>query len=263
MTAVIGALREAAGRHELLWTLAARQVRARYKQTVLGAGWAVLQPLMLMAICAFVFGRVARVPSDGLPYPLFAYSGLVFWTYTAVAVSVGTTIVVANADLVRKIYFPRELLPLSVVIAGTVDLAVAVGVLGVLMAWYGVVPTAAAVAVVPVFALHVVFLTGVVLVTSALHVRARDVGHAVPVAVQIWMLASPVAYPASLVPEGARALYVLNPMAPLLEGYRAALLHARAPDWATLGMAAQVSVAVLGAGYLLFKRMEADFADVV
>jgi lipopolysaccharide transport system permease protein len=248
---------------ELLYFLVWRDLKVRYRQTVIGAGWAILQPLMTMVIFTAVFSRAAKIPSDGLPYPIFSYSALLPWTLFAGALTRGGGSVVSNANLVSKIYFPRLILPLSGIISPLVDFAMAFVILGVMMIWYGT-PLSWAILALPLF-LILALLTAlaVSLWLSALDVRYRDVGHTIPFLVQVWMFASPIAYPLNLVPEKWRAVYSLNPMAGVIEGFRWALLGKASPDFGVIIISSIMVLALLLPGILFFKHTERTFADVV
>ena len=254
-------LREVWQARELLYFLVWRDVKVRYKQTVLGIGWSVLQPFLTMVVFTIFFGRLAKVPSDGVPYPVFSLAALVPWTYFATAASNGSASLVGNQHLVAKVYFPRVLVPLAAVLMPVVDLAVSFGMLIVLMAWYHVVPTPAIVAL-PLYALlGVLTAFAVTLWTSALTVRYRDVRYVLPFVIQIWLFISPVAYPASMVPERWRPLYALNPMATVVEGFRSSLLGTPAPG--SMTMVALVTVAAaLAAGVAYFRSVEGSIVDL-
>jgi lipopolysaccharide transport system permease protein len=248
---------------ELLLFLVWRDVKVRYKQTVLGAVWAILQPLMTMAIFTVVFSRLAKVPSDGLPYPIFAYTALLPWGYFSQALSRASGSLVGSSHLITKVYFPRLILPLSSAAAPIVDLAIAFLVLGGMMAWYRIAPGWGILAL-PLLLL-IAFLTAlaVSLWLSALNVRYRDIGHIVPFLIQFWMYASPIAYPASLVPERWRSLYALNPMVGVVEGFRWALLGKEAPDFGIMLVSGLAVLALLLGGLVYFRRTERTFADLV
>ena len=247
---------------ELLYFLVWRDIKVRYKQTVLGAAWAVLQPVATMAVFAVFLGRLAHVPSDGLPYPLFSFSGLVPWTYFATAVTGGAMSVVGSQQLISKVYFPRLLVPLAATATPLVDFAVAMATLVAMLAWYHVTPTAAVVwlPLLILFAAATAFAVSLWL--SALMVVYRDVRYLVPFFMQFWMFATPVAYPASLVPQKWRALYALNPMTGVIEGFRWALVGGPAPGAIVLVSAAAVAVLLVG-GVFFFRRLEGTFADVI
>src|SRR5438105_538553 len=209
---------------ELLGFLAWRDIKVRYKQTALGAAWAILQPVMTMMVFSIFFGRLAKVPSDGIPYPVFAYAALLPWQLFAFALSESANSLVASQNLIKKVYFPRLVIPIASVLAGLVDFAIAFVVLIGLMAYYGIRPTAA-VAALPLFILFaVVSALSVGLWLSALNVQYRDVRYVIPFLTQFWMFVTPVAYPSSLVPEKWRTLFGLNPMSGVVEGFRLALL---------------------------------------
>lgn len=248
---------------ELLYFLVWRDIKVRYKQTVIGGAWAILQPLMTMLIFAVIFGRFAKIPSDGLPYPIFAYAGLLPWTYFSQAIGRSVAGLVSDASMIRKVYFPRLIIPLALTAAPVLDFVLSFLVLLGMMAWFGITPTRGALAL-PLFLL-LAFLTALSasLWLSALNVRYRDVGHTIPFLTQIWMYASPVAYPTSLVPEQWRLLYSLNPMAGVIEGFRWALLGNKSPDILAMAVSAAVVLVLLAGGILYFKRMERTFADVI
>jgi homopolymeric O-antigen transport system permease protein len=256
-------LRDIIAYHELLYFLILRLVKLRYKQTFFGAGWAVLQPLLAMAAFTLVFGRLARLPSDGLPYAVFAYTALVPWTYFANALTQASNSLVENERMLTKVYFPRALLPLASVLAGLLDVGIAIVVLFGLMAAYGLAPSANiwSLPAFVAFATLTAFATGLWL--SALNVRYRDVRHAVPFLVQFWLFVTPVAYSSGLVPLKWRAWYGLNPMVGVVDGFRWALLGR--PDLP--GPAAAVSaftvLVLLVGGLSYFRRTERTFADII
>jgi lipopolysaccharide transport system permease protein len=256
-------LAELAEHGHLVLSFAKRDVRARYKQTAFGIAWAIVQPFSLMVVFTLVFSKFAGVPSDGVPYPVFAYSALLFWTFFAMSVSQGTLAMAANAMLVRKIYFPRETLLLAVLLSASLDLAVSSAIFAGLLVYYQIPVGLSVFWVVPVLAVQVAFTLGLICVTSAVHVHFRDVGHGLPLLMQLWMFASPVAYPLTVVPAWLRPIYLLNPMAGIIEAYRRVILHREAPDFESLGVGVVVAVVLLTAGYLLFKRAERTFADVI
>ena len=247
---------------ELLYFLAWRDLKVRYKQTALGAAWVVMQPLLVALIFTIFLGRLARVPSDGVPYPLFAYTGLLPWTFFSGAVANSGNSLVGNANLITKVYFPRTLIPVAAVIARLADLAVAFAVAVAMMAYYGVALTWNFALLPALVALLTLLALGLSMWFSALNVRYRDVGVALPVALQLLMFASPVAYPSSLVPPAWRTAYALNPLVGLIEGFRAALLG-RPMDWAALGVSAAVTAVLLVYSAYTFRRRERGFADVV
>jgi lipopolysaccharide transport system permease protein len=246
---------------ELLYFLVWRDIKVRYKQTALGIAWSVLQPFLTMVVFTIFFGRLAKVPSDGVPYPLFSLAALVPWTYFATAASNGSASLVGNQHLIAKVYFPRILVPLAAVLMPAVDLAVSFGMLVVLLAWYHVVPTAAIIALPLYVALGVLTAFAVTLWTSALSVRYRDARYIMPFVIQIWLFISPVAYPASMVPERWRLLYALNPMATVVEGFRSSLLGTPGPG-AMAAAAVVVVAAALAAGAAYFRSVEGSIVDL-
>jgi len=247
---------------ELLYFLVWRDIKVRYKQTALGVAWAVLQPLFTMLIFTIFFGRLAKVPSDGVPYPLFAYCGLLPWQLFVRSITDSAGSLVSNQSLITKVYFPRLVIPLSGVLAGLVDFALAFGLLIVLMVFYGTAPTPNVVFL-PLFVLMAVgSALAVGLWLSALNVKYRDVRHTIPFLTQCWLFVTPIAYPSSLVPPEWRAVYGLNPLAGVVDGFRWALLGSGAPG-SIVFVSAVVVIAGLVAGLYYFRRMETSFADVV
>lgn len=248
---------------ELLFLLAARDISVRYRQTVLGIAWALIQPVVTMVIFSIVFGRLAQVPSDGLPYPIFVYCALLPWQLFSTALSAASNSLVSNQQLLTKVYFPRLVIPLAAVLVGLVDFGVAFLVLVAMMLYYGIVPTVAVVAL-PIFVLLALATAlAVGLWLCALNVRFRDVRHAIPFLTQAWLFATPIAYPSSLVPESWRALYGLNPMAGVVDGFRWALLGRGAPPVELLVVALVVVGLVMFGGLYYFRRTEQTFADFV
>jgi lipopolysaccharide transport system permease protein len=248
---------------DLITSFALRDIKARYKQSVLGVAWALLQPLSMMVVFTLVFSLFAKVPSDGIPYPVFAYSALIFWTFFSNAVTGGTGAMVSNAPLIRKIYFPRETLLIAVLLAGLLDLGVASLLFVGLLFYYKIALSLAALWVFPLLLVQITLTFGVISLTSAVHVNFRDIGHGLPLVVQLWMFATPVAYPISVIPGWLRPFYVLNPMAPIVDGYRRALILGAAPDLPALGLSVATTVIVTGVALSVFKRAARTFADVI
>jgi lipopolysaccharide transport system permease protein len=248
---------------ELLYFLVWRDVKVRYKQTIIGAAWAILQPLMTMIIFTVIFGNFANIPSDGLPYSIFAYTALMPWNYFSQAISRGGMSLVGDANLIGKVYFPRLIIPIASVVAPLIDFFLSFLVLIVMIAWFGIVP-GWNIVYLPIFLL-LALMTGlaVVLWLSPLNVRYRDVSHTIPFLTQFWLYASPVAYPVSLVPEKWRLLYSLNPMVGVIEGFRWTLLGAEAPPFGVIAVSTAMVVVLLLGGIVFFKRMERTFADVI
>jgi lipopolysaccharide transport system permease protein len=248
---------------EVLYILAWRDIKVRYKQTAIGVSWVLLQPLIMVLIFTAIFGRWAKVPSDGVWYPVFALTALLPWTYFAQAITRSGESVAANDKLITKIYFPRLLLPLSAIVTPLVDLALSMVLLfGMLM--YAGIPLTWKVSTLPGFILLAMLTAmGLSLFTSAMNVKYRDVRHAIPFVMQIWMFLTPIVYPVSLVPEQWRFLYGFNPMAGVIEGFRWALLGQTAPDPVVIAESVVVLLVVLFAGMVYFRRMERQFADVI
>jgi lipopolysaccharide transport system permease protein len=255
-------LRELWEYRELLYILAWRDVKVRYKQTAIGAAWAILQPLLTMALFSVLFGRFAGLPSGGVPYPLFVFAALLPWQLFARALSDSSISLVANQSLISKVYFPRLMIPLSAVLAGLVDFGITLLLLFGIMLFYGIVPTLA-ILMLPLFLLLAIAAAlAVGLWLSALNVQYRDVMYAIPFLAQFWFFATPIAYSSSIVPERWRLLFGLNPMTGVVEGFRWALLGTEAPSSLLLVSAAVVVVLLVG-GLIYFRRMEDSFADVI
>jgi len=255
-------LREFWKYRELLYFLVWRDIKVRYKQTALGAAWAILQPVMTMVVFSVFFGRLAKVPSDGIPYPIFAYAALLPWQLFAYALSESANSLVGSQNLIKKVYFPRLVVPVASVLAGLVDFAISFVVLIGLMAYYGIRPTPA-VALLPLFILlAVASALSVGLWLSALNVQFRDVRYTIPFLTQFWMFVTPVVYPSSLVPEKWRSLFGLNPMAGVVEGFRWALLGKSTSPGPLLWVSIAAVLALLIGGLIYFRRMESIFADV-
>jgi lipopolysaccharide transport system permease protein len=248
---------------ELLYFLVWRDVMVRYKQTALGAAWAVIQPFCTMVVFSLFFGRLAKIPSDGIPYPIFAYAALVPWTFFANGLGQSANSLVGSANLIKKVYFPRLMIPIATVLSEGVDFCIAFLVLLAMMLYYGVVPTANVVWLPFFLLLALTTSLGVGLWLSALNVYFRDVRYVVPFITQFWLFATPVAYPSSLLAEPWRTLYGLNPMVGVVEGFRWALLGSGPAPGAMAGISALVTSALLISGALYFRRMEKTFADVV
>ena len=256
-------LRELVRYRELVWFLAWRDVKVRYKQAVLGALWAILQPLVAMAVFTVVFGRLAGIPSDGVPYPLFAYAALLPWQLFAHALSESSQSLVANRSLVTKVWFPRLAIPLATVIAGLLDFLLALAVFFPLLLAHGRTPGPELV-LLPIFALLAAGTAlGAGLWLAALNVQYRDVRYVVPFLTQTWMFATPIVYPASLVPEAWRPVFALNPLVGVVEGFRHALLGTPAPGVVPLAVSVLAALGLLGSGALYFRRMERTFADAI
>ena len=256
-------LKELFDYRELLYFLVWRDVKVRYKQTALGASWAIIQPFFTMVVFSLFFGKLAKIPSDGVPYPIFSFAALVPWTFFASSLTNASNSLVGSSNLIKKVYFPRLAIPTATVLSGLVDLGIAFGMLVAMMFWYGVVPT------VNIFWLPLLVLLalavslGVGLWLSALNVQYRDVKYVVPFLTQFWLFATPVAYPSSLLSGRWRSIYALNPMVGVVEGFRWALLGARTQPLAIVAVSSISALIILISGAFYFRRMERTFADVV
>lgn len=247
---------------ELLQTFVIRDIKVRYKQTALGATWAVIQPLFMMVVFTLFFGRLAKIPSEGIPYPIFSYAALLPWTLFAEGLSRSTGSMISNAGIMTKVYFPRLILPLSSAISPLVDFAIAFVILLGMMLYFGFYPTVNIIWLPAFILLALATSLGVGLWLSALNVQYRDFQYTVPFLIQLWLFASPVVYPSTLLPEPYRIIYGLNPMAGVIEGFRWALLGTSPPS-SLMAVSIGVAIAILISGAFYFRRMEKTFADVV
>ena len=248
---------------ELLYFLTWRDIKVRYKQTLLGATWAIIQPFFTMVVFSLFFGKLAGVPSDGIPYPLFSFAALVPWTFFAYSLSQSANSLVGNANLIQKVYFPRLVIPVSSVLSGAVDFFLAFGVLLGMMLFYGFWPGWGILWLLPLLLLILVTALSVGLWLAALNVEYRDVRYTVPFLTQFWLFATPIAYPSSLLPEPWRTLYGINPMAGVVEGFRWILLGVPQAPGPMIFASALVSLALLVGGVFYFRRMEKTFADLI
>lgn len=248
---------------ELLYFLTWREVKVRYKQTALGAAWALIQPLVTMVVFSIFFGRLAKVPSDGLPYPLFAFTALVPWMFFSNALSQASSSLVDNTNLLTKVYFPRLTIPISAILSGTVDFVLAFVLLLGMLTYYHVTPTLTIVWIPFFFLLAVMSALGAGLWFSALNVQYRDVRYVIPFLTQLWMFATPIAYPSSLLHEPWRTMFGINPMTGVVEGFRWALLGTHTRPTGVLLASALTTVVMLTGGAFYFRRMENTFADVI
>jgi lipopolysaccharide transport system permease protein len=248
---------------ELLYFLVWRDVKVRYKQTALGAAWAIIQPFFTMIVFSLFFGRLAKVPSDGIPYPIFSYAALVPWTFFAYGLGQASNSLVSSSNLITKVYFPRLIIPISTVLSGVVDFALAFAVLLAMMLYYGVIPTINVLWLPLFLLLALVTALGVGLWLSSLNVKYRDVRYVVPFITQFWMFATPIAYPSSLLSEPWRTIYGLNPMVGVVEGFRWALLGAKTAPGPIIAASSLAAVIILIGGAFYFRRMEKTFADLV
>lgn len=253
----------AAAYWQLLVNLTRREVKGRYSQSLLGIGWAVAQPLAMMAVFTLVFSRLGNISADGVAYPLFAYAGLVPWFFFMNSVNSGTMSLVQYRNIVTKTYFPREIIPIAQVCARLLDFAAASSVFALLLIYYRVDVTRWTALAPMLFVLLVAFTTGVTLLTSAVNVFYRDVSPVVQIVLQLWLYVTPIAYPIAKVPERWRRWIAANPLSGIIEGLRSAIVYGREPDWPLLGVSAALSATVLIGAFVLFKRLDKYFADVI
>ena len=263
---VFGQLSELTLYTDLIITLSQHRIKVRYKQSLLGLAWAILQPLSLMVIYTVIFSLVARIPTNGTPYAIFVLVGLLPWTYFSTALTTATNSLVSHINLITKVYFPREILPLTYVIAAFFDFMIATVMLALMMIYYRVPLTANVLFAIPVIFIMTLFAMAMALIFSATQVRFRDVGVGIPLLLQIWMFATPVVYPlsaAAKLPEVWRLIYMLNPMVGVIESFRRTVLYGQEPDYTSLGIALIISVLLLPAAYVYFKKTEATAADII
>jgi lipopolysaccharide transport system permease protein len=249
--------------HELLYFLTWRDIKIRYKQTILGAAWAIIQPFFTMVVFSLFFGRLAKVPSDGIPYPIFSYAALVPWTFFAHGLAQSSNSLIDSANLIRKVYFPRLTIPIATVLSGVVDFTLAFIVLLGLMLFYGITPTVNVFWLPLLLMLALVTALGVGLWLAAMNVQFRDVRYTVPFLTQFWLFATPIAYPSSLLAEPWRTLYGINPMVGVVEGFRWALLGTETAPGPIVIVSSLAALGLLASGVFYFRRMEKTFADVV
>jgi lipopolysaccharide transport system permease protein len=248
---------------ELFFFLVWRDVKVRYKQTALGAAWAVIQPFFTMVVFTIFFGRLAKMPSDGIPYPIFTYAALVPWTYFSTSLTFSGNSLVTNSNLITKVYFPRVALPAACALGGLVDFVIASAVLLGLMVYYDIA-LSWEFALWPLLVLPVVMLVlGVGMIFAALNVKYRDVKHGIPFGLQLWLFLTPIIYPTSIVPERFRFLASLNPLVGMIEAFRAALLPERSIEWASVAQSLAIILVVLAGGAMYFRRTEREFADFI
>jgi lipopolysaccharide transport system permease protein len=248
---------------ELLMNLTKREVKGRYSQSFFGVAWAVAQPLATMAVFTIVFSRLAKMPSGGVPYPIFAYAALVPWFFFSNSVATGTMGLITYRNIVTKTYFPREIVPLSQICSRFIDFFAAAALYTVLMVYYGVALGPWALMTPVFFALMVLFTVGFTLATSAINVFYRDVNPVVQIALQLWLYLTPVAYPLAAVSARYRPLFMLNPLSAVVEGFRSSLVFGRAPDWQLTGMSTAITLVLFVGAFVMFKRMDKYFADVI
>ncbi|RME74317.1 MAG: ABC transporter permease [Chloroflexi bacterium] len=259
----LSAFRELYDYRELLYVWSLRDLKARYKQSLFGFAWAIFQPLALTAVFVVAFSYFIRLPSDGLPYPIFVFAAMLPWSFFARSLNTGITSIVLNMHLVTKIYFPRAIFPLTNIVTGFADFLMGLVVFIGLMFYYQVPLNPAMLTLPLLFVVQLLLMAGLALGASALNVFYRDIGQMTPLLLQIWMYACPIIYPLSIIPDWIRPFYMLNPMAVIIHSYRQVILQGQAPNWGEVGLAAVISAAVFVGGYLIFKRLEDQFADII
>ena len=258
-----GSVQELWRYRELFFFFVWRDIKVRYKQTLLGGAWAIIQPFFTMLVFTLFFRRLANMPSDGIPYPIFSYSALLPWTYFSMAIKSAGNSVVTNKDLITKVYFPRVTMPAAATFSGLLDFAIASGVLLLMMLYYSVRPSWGLL-LWPVLVLPLVMLAlAVGMIFAAVNVKYRDIKYALPFFIQLWLFLTPIIYPTSIVPERFRFLVALNPLTGIIEAFRASLLPTRAVDWGLLGISVAIIVGLLAIGTAFFRKTERAFADIV
>lgn len=248
---------------EVLLNIVIREIKVKYRQSILGCLWAILQPLATMAMFTVIFAYFIKIPSDGIPYPIFSFAALLPWTFFATSLSFAIPSIVSNMSLVTKIYLPREIFPIASVLAAFIDFSIASIIFTAMLVFYKIPLTLNVLYILPILVLQILFILGISLIASAINVYYRDVRYVIPLVIQLWMYISPVIYPVSLVPSHLKYLYMLNPMASLIDSYRRVLILGVKPDFFYLGIASIVIIALLIFSYRFFKKVEMSFADVI
>jgi lipopolysaccharide transport system permease protein len=248
---------------ELVFFLTWRDIKARYKQTALGVAWAVLQPVMTMIVFTLFFGRLGTMPSDGVPYPLFSFAGLVPWSLLVYGLNQAANSLVTSQNLITKVYFPRLIIPIATVLSGVIDMGIAFAILIGMMVWYGIAPTLHVLWAVPLMGLAATTALGIGSWLAALNIQYRDVRYAVPFLTQLWLLATPIAYPSSMLSEPWRTVYAVNPMVTVVDGFRYALLGTGGVPLSVAATSTVAALVLLVSGVLYFRQMEESFADLV
>ncbi len=248
---------------ELLFQLTLRQIKSRYKQSVLGVSWALIRPFGMMVVFTIIFSKFMQIPSDGIPYPIFSYCALLPWILFSSSLSSGINSMTSNVSLIQQIYFPREIFPLSAVMSSFVDFSIASVIFVGLMIYYKIQITLYVFLLIPILLLQIVFTIAVCLLGSALNVFYRDIGQALVFIIQLWMYACPIIYPLSVIPDRYRLLYALNPMAGIIDSYRKVIILGVPPNWEYLAISLVITVLVFFGSYTIFKRLEMRFADII
>ena len=260
---MFSSLKEIIQYRELIYLLIIRDIKSRYKQSILGIAWAIIRPFSLMVIFTLIFGKLAKLPSEGIPYPIFSYIALLPWTLFTTSITAGTGSIVVNRPLVTKIYLPREVFPIASSLAPFFDFAIAATIFVGMMIFYKIVPTVNVFYILPILLIQIILTLGLVLLLSAINVYFRDIMHGIPLAVQIWMYASPVAYSIDSVPQKFHFLYSINPMVGIIDGYRQVVLHGLPPDFSHLGFSIMFAFGLFIFSYYFFKRIEMTFSDII
>lgn len=248
---------------EILYQLTLKQIKSRYKQSVFGILWAIIKPFFLMIVFTVIFSRMVKVPSDGIPYPVFSYCALLPWQFFSSSFSSATSSLVGNSSLIQQIFFPREIFPVSSVIASFFDFLIASSIFILLLIFYKIHITFFAFYTILLLIIQIMLIVGVSLFGSALNVFYRDIGHALTFIISLWMYATPIIYPLSIVPESLLPFYLLNPMAGIIDGYRRVIIQGLPPDWNSLAVSAFVSLLILFLSFKYFKKVEMKFADII
>jgi lipopolysaccharide transport system permease protein len=248
---------------DLLFFMIGRNIKVKYKQTVLGGLWAVIQPFFMMVVFTLFFGKLAKIPSDGIPYPIFNYTAMVAWAYFSQAISQSGNSIIGESNLLSKVYFPRIIIPLTPVLSGLLDFCIAFFVLILMMVYYHIYPTTTLVFLPVLILLMILTASGVGMILAALNAKYRDIQYTIPFLIQLWMFASPIVYPSSLIPERYRLFYALNPMVGIIEGFRSALLRTGVFPTQMIIISSLVSLGIFLAGIVYFKQVERHFADVI
>lgn len=256
-------IREILHFRDLFWFLVVRDIKVKYKQTVLGGLWAIIQPFFLMVVFTLFFGNLAKIPSDGIPYPIFNYTAMIAWTYFSGSITMSSTSIVGSGTLISKVYFPRIIIPLSSIIAGLLDFALAFIVLLGMMLYYDIYPSLLILALPSLILLMMLAASGVGMLFAALNAKYRDIKYTIPFLIQFWMFATPIVYPASMIPEKYRMIYALNPMTGVIEGFRSVLLGRTSFPIEMVLISTVISLSIFVLGLTYFKQVERYFADVI
>ncbi|MBL7086316.1 MAG: ABC transporter permease [Candidatus Cloacimonetes bacterium] len=248
---------------ELLYTLTWRNIKVRYKQSFLGVGWAILQPFVTMVVFTVVFSKLLNVPSDDIPYPIFVYSAILPWSFFSKSISQSTNSLVSNVNLVTKIYFPREIIIYSIILANGFDFIIAATIYSVMMIYFNVSVNWNILFILLLIIIQIIMIVGVSLLTSAVNVKYRDVGYVLPFFLQLWMYACPIIYPISIIPDSYKIWYMINPMVGIIHSYRGILTQGKQPDFVNLGISILITAIIVILSYKYFKKAEAYFADII